>query len=557
MADKRKIRTIATNFGLEDVGSTLLEELAKGLYQPDEVIREYIQNAIDAHRIYKSKTGEDPEGPIQIEMRDNNITIYDYGIGMNQDEIQKVKSIGVSKKRNADIGLTGHKGVGIWAGLSFFESITIYSKTRGSKYAYQLKINFKNIVDGISDEKHIGEVLNPNHTIIQMETSDIDEHLTYVILENPLRNIEWFNDLENVAEAIRRICPCEINEDSFVFFQEVTDWRKQFDFEVFPIELNGNRIKKSFPSAVEKFETGSITINDKEVAVYWRALNKKSRKLNPDKHELVGFQLIQDGFALGGQNPYSGKQTGYPSIKLTANYLFWYIGEIHVLEDTLHPNLKRDGFEESEDSRRFIEQLRKWYEGLEKTTRIYSYVRDMEQEHKEYEALLQRLSEQPMLIKDNVDTSRLIEADRKLKEDEEIIQKQKSKRQDGTAVHPHEKEALTNKDLKVSRRKLIGRISTLKKHLGIIDSKIETDNLVPSEAPREAAAKTTSTSSMPSQYEENYEEDPNDEFPKDVKTEVFLSLLENVLEEEGIKANQRKIIMSKVQIRIDSVMQDG
>src|SRR5262245_27674746 len=110
---RKLLRRIEDEFGIEDVGSTLLEDLAKGLYQPYEVIREYVQNAVDAHRLWFSKTGEDPKTAIQIEIQGDTITIIDNGVGMTEKEIKKVKSIAVSRKRDADVELTGHKGVGI------------------------------------------------------------------------------------------------------------------------------------------------------------------------------------------------------------------------------------------------------------------------------------------------------------------------------------------------------------------------------------------------------------------------------------------------------------
>src|SRR4051812_44305786 len=105
MDDSKYLGKLADQFTLQDVGSTLLQELAKGLYQPDEVIREYIQNAVDAHRLWKHQEGSDPEGPIQVEIRDNKISILDYGIGMAETTIRRVKAIGVSQKPTSDVPL--------------------------------------------------------------------------------------------------------------------------------------------------------------------------------------------------------------------------------------------------------------------------------------------------------------------------------------------------------------------------------------------------------------------------------------------------------------------
>src|SRR6266566_2598065 len=161
----RKYRELDDSFGIRDVGSTLLDHLAKGLYPADEVLREYIQNAIDAHRIWKYETGTEPEGPIQIEVRGDRLSVIDYGIGMTESEVRRVKSIAVTSKVDADIALTGHKGVGIWAGLSYFETLILDTTRRGSNEGYRLTIHFKRIVDGISDRADIGEVMEGNYII--------------------------------------------------------------------------------------------------------------------------------------------------------------------------------------------------------------------------------------------------------------------------------------------------------------------------------------------------------------------------------------------------------
>jgi HSP90 family molecular chaperone len=127
MPERRYIGALQDTFTISDVGSTLLEDLAKGIYRPHEVIREYVQNGVDAHRLYRSAAGLEPERPIGIEIRPDKLSIFDFGVGMDDDDIKKVKSVAVSRKRDADVILTGHKGVGIWAGLSYFDVFVLLS----------------------------------------------------------------------------------------------------------------------------------------------------------------------------------------------------------------------------------------------------------------------------------------------------------------------------------------------------------------------------------------------------------------------------------------------
>lgn len=237
---------IKDEFTLADVGSSLLQDLAKGLYQHDEVIREYVQNAVDAHRLWKHEMNCPLEGPIQIEIRDNLLSIMDYGIGMDEAEIRRVKSIAVSNKRDADIHLTGHKGVGIWAGLSYFQRLSVFTTKRGNDSAYELIIEFKKIVDSISDSSDIGAVLNPNYRINRYK-ADVEDHKTTVTLEGPTsESSSFFLDKAQVAKAVRRICPCELDENLF-FYDKLMAWYQQHGIELFPIFVDGDAIYRSYP----------------------------------------------------------------------------------------------------------------------------------------------------------------------------------------------------------------------------------------------------------------------------------------------------------------------
>jgi len=370
-------RRLPDTVTLKNIGSNLLEELAKGLYKPDEMLREYIQNAIDAHRLWRSESGEKPAGPIQVEIRGERISILDRGNGMDEDEIRNVKSIAVSKKPKADIPLTGHKGVGIWAGLSYFETLTVTTTRRGSSLGYELVIHFKRIVESISDETSIDVALDPNYEIFEID-ADPDTHYTDVTLSVPTRSADFFLTLDTVRQAIQRICPCEI-APSFTFHDELLAWYKQNGIEIFPIKLNGNPVHRSYPSKVEGFKTGTITLSDVPVAIYWHAINEKNRGLAAAGDELMHLRIIQDGFTLGGENPYGipGLDGYEPFQQAVVNYLNWYIGEIYIRWDAVRPNLQRDAFEASPEADQFIKRLRRWYvTEIHDRTRVLSEVRN-------------------------------------------------------------------------------------------------------------------------------------------------------------------------------------
>jgi hypothetical protein len=263
---------LSDEFSLAHVGSTLLEDLAKGIYQTQEVVREYVQNAVDAHRLWTSQTGSEPEGPVQIEIRGRTLTIMDYGIGMDQLQVRNVKAIAVSSKRQADVRLTGHKGVGIWAGLSYFRTLRLMTTKNGSDRGYELIIHFKKIVDSINEDTDIGAVLNPNYEIYESAANSSD-HFTNVVLEGPTRSEQSFIDPEMIKDAIRRVCPCEL-DPNFALYKEVSDWYRSHQIQMYPIEVDGERVYRTYPSAVEHFKPSSITVNDRPVAYYWQAVSR-------------------------------------------------------------------------------------------------------------------------------------------------------------------------------------------------------------------------------------------------------------------------------------------
>jgi Histidine kinase-, DNA gyrase B-, and HSP90-like ATPase len=397
MLDESRYRRVPDQFSIKDVGSKLLDHLAKGLYPADEVLREYIQNAVDAHRIWLHDYHTEPEGPIQVEVRGDRLSILDYGIGMNEEEVRKVKSIAVTGKIDTDIPLTGHKGVGIWAGLSYFERLILETSRRGSTSGYRLTIYFKRIVNSIDDRYDIGEVMENNYFIDEFD-EDYDEHYTSITLENPTRSYDWFTDASKVMDAIRRICPCEINPN-FVFSDKVMEWYEQHNLEMFPIVVEGLPVFRLYPSSVEHFKVKPITVNDVVVAQCWYAVNKQNGRLKSTNDELTAFRMIQKGFTLGGENPYSdSKLPGYKQLTLgSAHYLEWHVGEIHIISDNLLPNLQRNQLEESEEARLFIHKLRDFYLFIEDQGRSLAQKRNAEEKlaedvkktlnaYKEYEA---------------------------------------------------------------------------------------------------------------------------------------------------------------------------
>lgn len=419
------LRKIVDRFELEHVGSSLLNELAKGLYEPESVMREYIQNAIDAHRLWELETGTRPDHPIQVEYRGSGISILDYGIGMSLEEVRNVKSVAVSPKQNLDpdFRLTGHKGVGIWAGLSFFETLILRTTRHGHDKGYQITLNFKNILDAIDENTDIGNALNPNYEIHEFSEKAL-EHYTDITLINPTQSAEWFLDKNQVENAIMRICPCEI-DPNFVFHDEIEDWYRRNHFEMFPIILDGVHVYRDYAGNVEAFTTETMTVNDIPVAEVWYAISKK-KMMKSSKGELVGFRVVQNGFVIGGANPYSAKNLpGFDSLSI-GQYPYWYVGEIHVTSPDLKPNLARNDFKESEIRRKFVQKMRKWYDERAVQGMVLGQKRNKLRKYDEYQQVIKNIVEKGAPVEvDDASRRSLKQIKKNLVEDEDTASQDK------------------------------------------------------------------------------------------------------------------------------------
>lgn len=541
-----QFRKLEDRFELKHVGSSLLNELAKGLYRPESVMREYIQNAIDAHKLWEIEFGQKLETPVQIEFRTNGISVIDYGIGMNLDEVRNVKSVAVSPKQVLDpaLGLTGHKGVGIWAGLSFFEVLTLRTTKRGLPKGYQITLHFKKILDSINERTDIGTALNPNYEIHEYDENE-EEHYTDVTLTNPLQSADWFLDYDSIYTAIKRICPCPI-DPNFVFHDEVNDWYRNNGFETFPIKLDGNPVFRDYAGNVGDFTNDPIRIGENVVAQIWYAVSKKGM-MRPTKNELIGFRIIQNGFVIKDDNPYSGPESGFDPISI-AQYPSWFVGEIHVTSDDLHPNLARDDFTETELRRKFIQHIRKRYDELAVKCMILGKKRERERKYNEYQDALGRVVTRGLIGILASDTKQLKEILADLKRDESLAAQSK---QGKAAKSAAPIDAVRDRDVRTKRKGLINHIETILKgqqslpvtqeQEGLLDVSEDISDIrqelgtVDPQSDHESTLHPKIVSIVPSYTPRSLWADDgrqeNSLSAKKVSIDVLLSLLEEVLED--------------------------
>ena len=166
-------------FTIDDIGASLLANLARGMYTHENVLREYVQNACDSYQAL-DMLPEDPRINIRI-VNDSTISIQDNGIGMDEAGIRACRKIAVSPKSELDGIMTGFRGIGIWAGFQACDRLEIETTKEGDGNRYRLAIDFAEILKHVHEHINIKELLDDRFRIEADEVRQT-EHYTIVKL---------------------------------------------------------------------------------------------------------------------------------------------------------------------------------------------------------------------------------------------------------------------------------------------------------------------------------------------------------------------------------------
>src|SRR5260370_9037183 len=176
---------IRDQFSIEDIGAPLLANLPKGIYTPEAVLREYVQNAADAYldieELQKKKLPV-TEKQIDIYLQDNNtLAIQDNGIGMDAVDIKHYKRIALSPKLGKD--RAGFRGIGIWAGFSACDQLQVETTKLGDAHKYRLTLKFGEMRQLVTRNINLKQLLD-RRIVITFPSPQPPDHYTQVRLVN-------------------------------------------------------------------------------------------------------------------------------------------------------------------------------------------------------------------------------------------------------------------------------------------------------------------------------------------------------------------------------------
>ncbi|MCU1284055.1 MAG: hypothetical protein JWO13_405 [Acidobacteriales bacterium] len=358
-------RNVKDEFTIEDIGAPLLANLAKGIYTPEAMLREYVQNAGDAYFDLEEKLNKTlPTDQKAIDIyypEEETIAVQDSGLGMELDDVRRFKRIALSSKLGKD--RAGFRGIGIWAGFSSCSKLEVETTKLGDPNKYRLTLDFAEMRKSVSENINIKELLDERFAI-KVADAESKEHYTQVKL---VGINEEFADLlrpEELERIASEILPCRFNP-KFKYAETISKRLNQIDgYQEFAIKVSDTEVFKAYSGNPEEPEFEILKKDDEEYAFVWYC---KSSTMRSFSGAPSNFRLRVKNIAVGGPGMYSTEHgahwglTGTVASLASGELLDWYMGEIHITNADVRPNTPRSELELDSLSRKAISLIRGFY----------------------------------------------------------------------------------------------------------------------------------------------------------------------------------------------------
>ena len=331
------------------VGPSILGLVTSGIYDdPLSIYREYIQNSVD--ELSRLCSGEG-RVEITVDPRQKKVSICDNGPGLTYQEcLNDLVPLSQSKKCLGPD--RGFRGIGRLSGLAFAESVTFLTRASASAPVTRVvwsKSGFggqagsmQSTELGFQDWVKVETLYDSNYPehFFRVEIHGISRHSAGVLLNR-----------EAVRGYISEVCPAPIAPD-FPFFDEV---HKIFPAQYSPyslqITLDGEEqpIQRQYGSAIalsgnkedhfhefEKVRLPSIDGRG-DAAVGWIAHSSYLGAI-PKANRVRGIRARIGNIQVGDERIFD-------HLFEEERFNRWCVGELHILDQRIIPNGRRDYFE--------------------------------------------------------------------------------------------------------------------------------------------------------------------------------------------------------------------
>ena len=363
------------------VGADILKLVTSGMYHtPLAVYREYIQNAADA--IEGSTWRENGRVEISINPGKRNVKIRDNGPGLTHIRAQQelIPIARSHKRRGID---RGFRGIGRLAGLAFADKVTFRTRASGVQPVTQISW------DGTILRANSMETDDPAHIIKScIQVSRVDgkswpDHFFEVEIEQVARHAAGqLLNRDAVRRYVSEVGPVPMS-DEFPFTKQLNGLFARVQQPMtLEVTLNGEKtpVRRTYGAGLVFSKDRSdvftelqpvripMVDSDEDAAVGWIAHSSYLGAI-PKDLGVRGLRLREGNIQIGGEDVLD------PLFR-EERFNRWCVGELHIVDERLLPNGRRDYFEPGPNMRHMENHLESIVRGIVSRCRNASSARN-------------------------------------------------------------------------------------------------------------------------------------------------------------------------------------
>jgi hypothetical protein len=378
------------------IGKDVLELLSSSMYvNVLSIYREYVQNAadaIDAARqaglLSKEATGN---VKVAVDLRQRAVRIRDNGTGLRADHfVERLVAFGASKKRGSRA--RGFRGVGRLAGLGYCQELIFRSKATDDSKVSELRWDCRKLKTLLRSQEYADNLERLVADVVATQTyrdPGAPKHFFEVELGGIVRHgNDLLMDTAAIENYLSQVAPVPFAPE-FSHRQAIDDFVKaQINMGDVEIRINGAErpiyrphrnefeVRKRVTDTFNDLQLITIAGSEGAVAAVGWILHHGYKGAFPPTSAIRGLRLRSGNMQIGEANLLDEI---FPEPRFNS----WVVGEVHILDERILPNGRRDHFEQNVHFRNVLSKLSPWARDLGKRCRASSirrnWIRQFEQ----------------------------------------------------------------------------------------------------------------------------------------------------------------------------------
>ena len=371
------------------IGKDVLELLSSSMYiNPLAIFREYVQNSADSidEAVGIGLLRKQKEGRVEISIdpHERSVTIRDNGTGIPRSQFaSRLVALGASRKRGTKA--RGFRGVGRLAGLGYCQELLFRSRADGEREISELRWDCRRLKTILRDAQfadELGDLIQQVVRVRRHVDTTLPERFFEVQLLGIVRHGSDVLLNSTVVEAyLSQVAPVPFSPEFTIAKDIEATLAKLTTTSDLCIFLNGSEaplfrphrnsflVRKGLSdcfTGIDVFEIEGSTGTPS--AIGWVAHHGYHGAISSDS-KISGLRLRSGNMQIGDSDLLNG-------LFQESRFNSWVVGEIHVLDERILPNGRRDHFEQSVHFNDLVNQLAPIANDLSRRCRISSIQRN-------------------------------------------------------------------------------------------------------------------------------------------------------------------------------------